>query len=189
LRLPTLLRISRNELGDDAEFEIASLAGTRTTKADGFLSRAFRTGLEPGEILTRINSPCFGESDRVCLTNLARRRGDFPGGAPGPGNVCARSGFSKVGFPNGPDCVFFSRSGARRPPACAPQLRRANHRAALSADTISDAQCSTGDDLILLRTMKTHATMRCIWRGWLLGRRSAVPPEPTDCHAANTRSQ
>jgi len=64
-------------LAMDAEFEIASLAGTRTTKADGFFRGLFETGLEPGEILTAISIPCFGEADRCVFDELARRRGDY----------------------------------------------------------------------------------------------------------------
>ena len=44
-------------LAMDAEFEIASLTGTRTTKADGFFKGLFETGLQPGEILTAISIP------------------------------------------------------------------------------------------------------------------------------------
>ena len=61
----------------DAEFEIAGPDGTRTAKADGFFKGLFETGLEPGEILTAVNIPIFGDNDRCAFDEFARRRGDY----------------------------------------------------------------------------------------------------------------
>lgn len=61
----------------DAELEIAGPGGRRRAKADGFFKGLYETALGPGEILTAVRVPPFGEHDRCVFDELARRRGDY----------------------------------------------------------------------------------------------------------------
>jgi aerobic carbon-monoxide dehydrogenase medium subunit len=148
-------------LAMDAEFEIASLAGTRTTKADGFFKGLFETGLQPGEILTAINIPCFGQTDRCVFDELARRRGDYALVGAGVQGTFAQDVVSAIRI------AFLS---------VGPTPLRARHTEAaitgrtLSADTISDAQAALGDDLDPEDSEETSATMRMHLARVLLGR-------------------
>jgi carbon-monoxide dehydrogenase medium subunit len=154
-------------LAMDAEFEIASLAGTRTTKADGFFTGLFETGLEPGEILTAINIPCFGEADRCVFDELARRRGDYALVGAGVQGTFAQDVVSMVR-------IAFLSVGPT--PLRARHTEAAITGRALSADTISDAQAALGDDLDPEDNEETSATMRMhlarVVLGRLLGRLS-----------------
>ena len=138
-------------LAMDAEFEIASLKGTRTTKADGFFKGLFETGLEPGEILTAIHIPCFGETERCVFDELARRRGDYALVGAGVQGTFAQDVVSAIRI------AFLS---------VGPTPLRARHAEAaitgrtLSADTISDAQAALSDDLDPEDNDETSATMR-----------------------------
>jgi aerobic carbon-monoxide dehydrogenase medium subunit len=154
-------------LAMDAEFEIASLAGTRTTKADGFFKGLFETGLEPGEILTAINIPCFGEADRCVFDELARRRGDYALVGAGVQANFAQDVVSAIR-------IAFLSVGPT--PLRARHTEAAITGRALSADTISDAQAALGDDLDPEDNEETSATMRMhlarVVLGRLLGRLS-----------------
>jgi carbon-monoxide dehydrogenase medium subunit len=148
-------------LAMDAEFEIASLAGIRTTKADGFFQGLFETGLEPGEILTAINIPCFGDNDRCVFDELARRRGDYALVGAGIQATFAQDLVSAVRI------AFLS---------VGPTPVRARHAEAaitgrtLSADAISGAQAALGDDLDPEDNDETSAAMRMHLARVLLGR-------------------
>ncbi len=145
----------------DAEFEITGPAGVRTTKADGFFRGLFDTGLEPGEILTAINVPCFGETDRCVFDELARRRGDY-----------ALAGIAIQGR-------FMESLVSEIRIVClsvGPTPVRARHAEAavtgrmLTRGTISDAQMALGDDLDPEDTEETSAAMRMHLARVLLGR-------------------
>lgn len=154
-------------LAMDAEFEIASLAGTRTTKADGFFKGLFETGLAPGEILTAIYIPCFGEADRCVFDELARRRGDYALVGAGVQGTFAGEVVSAIR-------IAFLSVGPT--PLRARHTEAAITGRALSADTISDAQAALGDDLDPEDNEETSATMRMhlarVVLGRLLGRLS-----------------
>jgi aerobic carbon-monoxide dehydrogenase medium subunit len=154
-------------LAMDAEFEIASLAGTRTTKADGFFKGLFDTGLQPGEILTAINIPCFGETDRCVFDELARRRGDYALVGAGIQGTFAQDVVSAIR-------IAFLSVGPT--PLRARHAEAAITGRALSADTISDAQAALGDDLDPEDNEETSASMRMhlarVVLGRLLGRLS-----------------
>ena len=154
-------------LAMDAEFEIASLAGTRTTKADGFFKGLFETGLAPGEILTAIYIPCFGEADRCVFDELARRRVDYALVGAGVQGTFAGEVVSAIR-------IAFLSVGPT--PLRARHTEAAITGRALSADTISDAQAALGDDLDPEDNEETSATMRMhlarVVLGRLLGRLS-----------------
>jgi aerobic carbon-monoxide dehydrogenase medium subunit len=154
-------------LAMDAEFEIASLAGTRTTKADGFFKGLFETGLQPGEILTAINIPCFGKADRCVFDELARRRGDYALVGAGVQATFAGELVSAIR-------IAFLSVGPT--PLRARHTEAAITGRALSADTISDAQAALGDDLDPEDSEETSAAMRMhlarVVLGRLLGRLS-----------------
>jgi aerobic carbon-monoxide dehydrogenase medium subunit len=148
-------------LAMDAEFEIASLTGTRTTKADGFFRGLFETGLEPGEILTAIKIPCFGEADRCVFDELARRRGDYALVGAGVQGTFAQDLVSVIRI------AFFSVGPT---PVRARHAEAAITGRALSADAISDAQAALRDDLDPEDNEETSATMRMHLARVLLGR-------------------
>ena len=154
-------------LAMDAEFEIASLTGTRATKADGFFKGLFETGLAPGEILTAIYIPCFGEADRCVFDELARRRGDYALVGAGVQGTFAGEVVSAIR-------IAFLSVGPT--PLRARHTEAAITGRALSADTISDAQAALGDDLDPEDNEETSATMRMhlarVVLGRLLGRLS-----------------
>ena len=154
-------------LAMDAEFEIASLAGTRTTKADGFFKGLFETGLAPGEILTAIYIPCFGEADRCVFDELARRRVDYALVGAGVQGTFAGEVVSAIR-------IAFLSVGPT--PLRARHTEAAITGRALSADAISDAQAALGDDLDPEDNEETSATMRMhlarVVLGRLLGRLS-----------------
>jgi CO/xanthine dehydrogenase FAD-binding subunit len=56
-----------------AEFELRSLAGTRTLAADEFFGAT-----EPGELLTEIRIPALKVGSRTAFAEYAPTRGDFP---------------------------------------------------------------------------------------------------------------
>jgi aerobic carbon-monoxide dehydrogenase medium subunit len=155
----------------DAEFEIAGPAGMRTAKADNFFRGLFETGLEPGEILTAINVPCFGDADRCVFDELARRRGDY-----------ALVGAGVQGTFAG-DVVYAIRIAFL---SVGPTPVRARHAEAaitgrtLSSEVISDAQAALGDDLDPEDNEETSSATRMhlarVMLGRLLGRLSQ-----TDC--------
>jgi aerobic carbon-monoxide dehydrogenase medium subunit len=148
-------------LAMDAEFEIASLAGTRTTKADGFFRGLFETGLQPGEILTAINIPCFGNADRCVFDELARRRGDYALVGAGVQGNFAQDLVSTIR-------IAFLSVGST--PLRARHAEAAITGRALSADAISDAQAALGDDLDPEDNEETSASMRMHLARVLLGR-------------------
>jgi aerobic carbon-monoxide dehydrogenase medium subunit len=148
-------------LAMDAEFEIASLAGTRTTKADGFFKGLFETGLAPGEILTAIYIPCFGEADRCVFDELARRRGDYALVGAGVQGTFAGEVVSAIR-------IAFLSVGPT--PLRARHTEAAITGRALSADTIYDAQAALGDDLDPEDNEETSATMRMHLARVVLGR-------------------
>jgi aerobic carbon-monoxide dehydrogenase medium subunit len=148
-------------LAMDAEFEIASLAGTRTTKADGFFRGLFETGLQPGEILTAINIPCFGNADRCVFDELARRRGDYALVGAGVQGNFAQDLVSTIR-------IAFLSVGST--PLRARHAEAATTGRALSADAISDAQAALGDDLDPEDNEETSASMRMHLARVLLGR-------------------
>ncbi len=154
-------------LAMDAEFEIASLAGTRTTKADGFFKGLFETGLQPGEILTAINIPCFGETDRCVFDELARRRGDYALVGAGVQGSFAQDMVSTIR-------IAFLSVGPT--PLRARHAEAAITGRALSADAISDAQAALGDDLDPEDNEETSSAVRMhlarVVLGRLLGRLS-----------------
>ena len=158
-------------LAMDAEFEIASLAGTRTTKADGFFKGLFETGLAPGEILTAIYIPCFGEADRCVFDELARRRGDYALVGAGVQGTFAGEVVSAIR-------IAFLSVGPT--PLRARHTEAAITGRALSADTISDAQAALGDDLDPEDNEETSATMRMHLARVLLGRLLGRLSQP-DC--------
>jgi aerobic carbon-monoxide dehydrogenase medium subunit len=158
-------------LAMDAEFEIASLAGTRTTKADGFFRGLFETGLQPGEILTAINIPCFGAADRCVFDELARRRGDYALVGAGVQANFTQDLVSKVR-------IAFLSVGPT--PVRARHAEAAITGRALSADAISDAQAALGDDLDPEDNEETSATMRMHLARVLLGRLLGRLSQP-DC--------
>jgi aerobic carbon-monoxide dehydrogenase medium subunit len=154
-------------LAMDAEFEIASLTRTRTTKADGFFKGLFETALQPGEILTAINIPCFGETERCVFDELARRRGDYALVGAGVQANFAQDVVSTIR-------IAFLSVGPT--PLRARHAEAAITGRALTADTISDAQAALGDDLDPEDNEETSATMRMhlarVVLGRLLGRLS-----------------
>jgi aerobic carbon-monoxide dehydrogenase medium subunit len=158
-------------LAMDAEFEIASLAGTRTTKADGFFKGLFETGLQPGEILTAINIPCFGDADRCVFDELARRRGDYALVGAGVQATFAGELVSAIG-------IAFLSVGPT--PLRARHTEAAITGRALSADTISDAQAALGDDLDPEDSEETSGAMRMHLARVVLGRLLGRLSEP-DC--------
>ncbi len=158
-------------LAMDAEFEIASLTGTRTTKADGFFRGLFETGLEPGEILTAIKIPCFGEADRCVFDELARRRGDYALVGAGVQGTFAQDLVSVIRI------AFFSVGPT---PVRARHAEAAITGRALSADAISDAQAALGADLDPEDNEETSATMRMHLARVLLGRLLGRLSQP-DC--------
>ncbi|WP_159011901.1 xanthine dehydrogenase family protein subunit M [Bradyrhizobium sp. S69] len=158
-------------LAMDAEFEIASLAGTRTTKADGFFRGLFETGLQPGEILTAINIPCFGNADRCVFDELARRRGDYALVGAGVQGNFAQDLVSTIR-------IAFLSVGST--PLRARHAEAAITGRALSADAISDAQAALGDDLDPEDNEETSATMRMHLARVLLGRLLGRLSQP-DC--------
>jgi carbon-monoxide dehydrogenase medium subunit len=145
----------------DAEFEIAGRDGLRRTKADGFFRGLFETGLEPGEILTAANIPCFGETDRCVFDELARRRGDYA-----LAGTAIQGRFSE-GLVSAVRIAFFS---------VGPTPVRARHAEAvitgrtLTAEAISDAQTALGDDLDPEDNEETSSAMRMHLAKVLLGR-------------------
>ena len=158
-------------LAMDAEFEIASLAGTRTTKADGFFKGLFDTGLQPGEILTAINIPCFGKADRCVFDELARRRGDYALVGAGVQANFAQYLVSEIR-------IAFLSVGPT--PLRARHAEAAITGRALSADAISDAQAALGDDLDPEDNEETSAPMRMHLARVLLGRLLGRLSQP-DC--------
>jgi carbon-monoxide dehydrogenase medium subunit len=158
-------------LAMDAEFEIASLKGTRTTKADGFFKGLFETALQPGEILTAIHIPCFGETERCVFDELARRRGDYALVGAGVQGAFAQDVVSTIR-------IAFLSVGPT--PLRARHAEAAITGRALSADTISDAQAALGDDLDPEDNEETSATMRMHLARVLLGRLLGRLSQP-DC--------
>ncbi len=145
----------------DAEFEIAGPAGTRLTKADGFFRGLFETGLEPGEILTAIHIPCFGDNDRCVFDELARRRGDYALVGAGMQATFAGDIVSAIR-------IAFLSVGPT-------PLRALNTEAAitgktLSAAVISDAQAALAGDLDPEDSEETSAAMRMHLARVVLGR-------------------
>jgi carbon-monoxide dehydrogenase medium subunit len=145
----------------DAEFEIANMDGIRTTKADGFFQGLFETGLAPGEILTAINIPVFGEHDRCAFHELARRRGDYAMAGAGVQGTFAGDQVSSARI------AFLS---------VGPTPVRARHAEAaiagktLSSQTIADAQAALAEDLDPEDSEETSAGMRMHLARVLLGR-------------------
>jgi carbon-monoxide dehydrogenase medium subunit len=145
----------------DAEFEIAGPDGMRTTKADGFFQELFQTGLEPGEILTAILIPPFGDNSRCAFQELARRRGDYAlvgagvqGAFDGDQVLSARIAFLSVGST----------------PVRARAAEAAITGRALSAQTIADAQAALDQDLDPEDNEETSAAMRLHLARVVLGR-------------------
>jgi aerobic carbon-monoxide dehydrogenase medium subunit len=145
----------------DAEFEIASSGGVRMAKADGFFRGLFETGLEPGEILTAIKIPAFGENDRCVFHELARRRGDYALVGAGIQGTFAGDQVSAVRI------AFLS---------VGPTPVRARHAEAaitgrvLSSAAISDAQAALGEDIDPEDNEETSSAMRVHLARVLLGR-------------------
>jgi carbon-monoxide dehydrogenase medium subunit len=158
-------------LAMDAEFEIVSLAGTRTTKADGFFRGLFETGLQPGEILTAINIPCFGEADRCVFDELARRRGDYAlVGAGVQANFAQDLVSQDLVSQDLVSTIRIAFLSVGPTPVRARHAEAAITGRALSADTISDAQAALGDDLDPEDNEETSSTMRMHLARVLLGR-------------------
>lgn len=145
----------------DAEFEIASAGGIRTAKADGFFRRLFETGLEPGEILTAIKIPAFGENDRCVFHELARRRGDYALVGAGVQGTFSGDQVSAVR-------IAFLSVGPT--PARARHAEAAIAGRVLSSEAISDAKAALGEDLNPEDTDETSAAMRMHLARVLLGR-------------------
>jgi aerobic carbon-monoxide dehydrogenase medium subunit len=61
----------------DAQFEIASLRGTRTLPAEEFFQGILTTALEPDELLIAIRLPRWTAGRRYAFQEFARRTGDF----------------------------------------------------------------------------------------------------------------
>jgi carbon-monoxide dehydrogenase medium subunit len=145
----------------DAQFEIAGAAGTRTTKADGFFRGLFETGLEPGEILTAIHIPLFGNHDRCVFDELARRRGDYAlvgagvqGTFTGDRVAAVRIAFLSVGVT----------------PVRARHAEAAITGRELVSATIADAKAALDQDLDPEDSEETSAAMRMHLARVLLGR-------------------
>ncbi|MGA7803677.1 FAD binding domain-containing protein [Bradyrhizobium sp.] len=146
----------------DAELEIANADGIRRrVKAIDYYKGLFETDLAPGEILTAILIPLFGENDRCVFDELARRRGDYA--IVGAG-VQAR--FQR-------DCVetariaFFSVGPT---PVRALQAEAAIAGGPLSAETIGAAQAALDEDLDPEDDAETSSDMRKHLARVLLGR-------------------
>lgn len=61
----------------EAQFEIASLRGTRTVPADKFFVGMLTTALEPDELLISIHLPSWSPRRRYGFQEFSRRQGDF----------------------------------------------------------------------------------------------------------------
>lgn len=145
----------------DAEFEIAGPNGLRRTPADGFFKGIYETGLEPGEILTAILVPPFGERDRCVFDELARRRGDY-----------ALVGAAIQGTFSGDEVEAIRIAFLSTGPA---QVRAKNAEAAvsghsLSPEVIAKAQAALETDLEPVDDDQTSAEMRLHLARVLLGR-------------------
>ncbi|MBX9587753.1 MAG: xanthine dehydrogenase family protein subunit M [Hyphomonadaceae bacterium] len=145
----------------DAELEIAGPDGRRRAKADGFFKGIYETGLEPGEILTAIIVPQFGENDRCAFDELARRHGDY-----------ALVGCAIQGRFAGNDVeairIAFLSAGPTQKRARNAEVVITGHR--LSPKTIADAQSALELDLDPTEDEQTTATMRLHLARVLLGR-------------------
>jgi carbon-monoxide dehydrogenase medium subunit len=146
----------------DAELEIANAEGIRRcVKAVNYYKGLFETDLLPGEILTAILIPLFGENDRCVFDELARRRGDYAVvGAgiqarfQGDSVETARIAFFSVG-PTPVRALHAEAAIARRP---------------LSAETIGDAQLALNEDIEPEEDVETSSEMRKHLARVLLGR-------------------
>jgi aerobic carbon-monoxide dehydrogenase medium subunit len=146
----------------DAELEIANAEGIRRcVKAVDYYKGLFETDLLPGEILTAILIPLFGENDRCVFDELARRRGDYA--IVGAGVQARFQG----------DCVETARIAFF---SVAPTPVRASHaeaaiaRRPLSAETISGAQMALNEDIEPEEDVETSSEMRKHLARVLLGR-------------------
>lgn len=145
----------------DAEFEIAGPGGVRRAKADGFFKGIYETGLEPGEILTAVHVPAFGERDRCVFDELARRRGDYALVG------CAIQGRFAGNEVEAIRIAFLSAAPA--------QTRARNAEAALTGHRLSpgaivEAQAALDLDLDPAEDGQTTAAMRLHLARVLLGR-------------------
>lgn len=61
----------------DAEFVVASKAGSRRVRARDFFRGLYATDLRPNEVLTAIEFPVSGSQYRSAFLELAHRRGDY----------------------------------------------------------------------------------------------------------------
>lgn len=149
-------------LAIDAELEIANAEGIRRrVKAINYYKGLFETDLVPGELLTAILVPLFGENDRCVFDEFARRRGDYA--IVGAGVQARFQG----------DCIETARIAFF---SVGPTPVRALHAEAaiagrpLSAETISDAQASLNDDIGPDDDAETSSEMRTHLARVLLGR-------------------
>jgi carbon-monoxide dehydrogenase medium subunit len=61
----------------DATLEVRSKKGERKLAADGFFLSSYATTIEPGEVITSIVFPKWGEGSRLMIDEVMRRPGDF----------------------------------------------------------------------------------------------------------------
>ena len=61
----------------DAVFLIEGKKGKRTVKATDFFKGLFETDLKPGELLTAVEFPIAGKTDKSVFLELTRRHGDY----------------------------------------------------------------------------------------------------------------
>ncbi|OBI73344.1 xanthine dehydrogenase family protein subunit M [Mycobacterium sp. E740] len=61
----------------DAQIDVVSSTGSRTIAAKDFFTGLWETSLQPGELLTAVRFPVWGERSGFGLEEFARRHGDF----------------------------------------------------------------------------------------------------------------
>ena len=145
----------------DAQFEIVGANGLRRVKADGFFRGLFETGLEPGQVLTAVLIPCFGENDYCAFDELARRRGDYA--LVGAG-VQARFDGDRIEQPR---IAFFSVGST---PQRVPHVEKVIAGQPLSPNVIAGAQAAIESDIAPEDDGETSTAMRLHLARVLLGR-------------------
>jgi aerobic carbon-monoxide dehydrogenase medium subunit len=136
----------------DAELEIANADGIRRrVKAINYYKGLFETDLVPGEILTAILIPLFGDNDRCVFDEFARRRGDY---------AIVGAGVQAIFQGDRVETARIAFFSVGPTPVRALHAEAAINGRPLSAEAISDAQAALDEDIAPDDDVETSSDMR-----------------------------
>lgn len=149
----------------DAQFVIASKAGTRRIAARDFFKGLYATALRPDEVLTHIEIAASGPDHRSAFVELAQRRGDYA--IAGLATVAKRTGGTLTG-------LRLAFLGVGQTPVLARNAMAAMEGKRATADTIAAATKALTKDLDPAPDLYSSAATKMQLARVLTGRALAV---------------